>query len=63
MHKLSAQIASIHQESVDYALVVLRETTRQLFLLDRQGAAGRLCASRDNRLRSAVRHQCSSAKV
>jgi hypothetical protein len=34
MHKLSAQIASIHQESVDYALVVLRETTRQLFLLD-----------------------------
>jgi type II secretory pathway component PulM len=34
MHKASAQIASIHQESVDYALLVLRETTRQLFLLD-----------------------------
>jgi hypothetical protein len=34
MHKPSAQIASIHQESVDYALLVLRETTRQLFLLD-----------------------------
>jgi hypothetical protein len=33
MHKPSAQIASIHQESVD-ALLVLWETTRQLFLLD-----------------------------
>jgi hypothetical protein len=34
MHKPSAQITFIHQESVDYALLVLRETTRQLFLLD-----------------------------
>jgi hypothetical protein len=28
MHMPSAQMAFIHQESVDYALLVLRETTR-----------------------------------
>jgi hypothetical protein len=34
MSKLLTQIESIHQQSVGYALAVLKETTRQLYLLN-----------------------------